>query len=119
MIKKDYEVRVFYLLGKLYSMAIFSQNDDQTKVDFRKYNSEKSNRNIPYKLPNEIEEKICKLMEHLNLNCASLDLIKDVNSEYILLEINVTGQFGMVDFPCNYGLHKKVAETLIKLDSNC
>jgi hypothetical protein len=46
-------------------------------------------------------------MEHLNLNCASLDLIKDVNSEYILLEINVTGQFGMVDFPCNYGLHKK------------
>ncbi|MCJ7934917.1 MAG: grasp-with-spasm system ATP-grasp peptide maturase [Chryseobacterium sp.] len=56
-IDKEFEIRTFYLNGKCYSMAIFSQNDEQTKTDFRKYNLEKPNRNVPYNLPFDIEEK--------------------------------------------------------------
>src|SRR4051812_26036449 len=37
-IEKRCEIRIFFLKNKFYSMAIFSQNDDKTKLDFRRYN---------------------------------------------------------------------------------
>jgi ATP-GRASP peptide maturase of grasp-with-spasm system len=115
-IEKEYEVRVFYLDKKCYSMAIFSQKDQQTRIDFRKYNWKCPNRTVPYKLPKQECVKIAKLMKILGLNCGSIDLLKSKDGNYYFLEVNPTGQFGMVDFPCNYGLHKIVAEKLIKLD---
>src|SRR5436853_4980478 len=42
-VEKKYELRIFYLDGSFYSMAIFSQRDEQTQIDFRKYN---------FKMPN-------------------------------------------------------------------
>lgn len=75
MIEKLYELRIFYLKGSLFSMAIFSQNDTQAKVDFRHYNNKNPNRFIPYKLPKTIETKIKKLMKLLNLTTGSIDMI--------------------------------------------
>jgi len=116
-IEKEFEIRTFYLNGKCYSMAIFSQNDEKTQIDFRQYNWENPNRYVPYKLRKEYTIKIQKLMRFLNLNCASLDFIMGTDNKLYFLEVNPTGQFGMVDFPCNYGLHKKIADTLIEMDS--
>lgn len=117
-VEKLYEVRSFYLLGSFYSMAIFSQSDNQTSLDFRRYNWKKPNRVMPYNLPKDIEIKLEKLVNEVNLNCCSIDLIKGIDRNYYFLEINPTGQFGMVDFPCNYGLHEKVANSLITLDQS-
>lgn len=55
-------------------------------------------------------------MEAMELNTGSLDFIIDVNDRIIFLEVNSEGQFGMVDFPCNYGIHKRIAEILIDKD---
>lgn len=115
-IEKEYEIRIFFLDNKCYSMAIFSQNDKQTAVDFRNYNTTFPNRFIPYQLPCEVEERLCVFMDNLNLNCGSIDMIKEKNGDYVFLEVNPNGQFGMVDFPCNYSLHKLVAEKLIEKD---
>jgi ATP-GRASP peptide maturase of grasp-with-spasm system len=115
-IEKEYELRIFFLNGICYSMAIFSQKDTKTKLDFRIYNWEKPNRFLPYKMPKEETIKIKRLMRSLELNCASIDMIKATDGKYYFLEVNPTGQFGMLDFPCNYGLHKRIAETLIKFD---
>ncbi len=111
-IEKQYEIRVFYLNGKCYSMAIFSQSDIQTEVDFRKYIANKPNRTVPYQLPEQLESKINELMDILNLNTGSLDFIRNKEGEYIFLEVNPTGQFKMVSYPCNYFLEKKVADFL-------
>lgn len=116
LIPKEYELRIFYICGKLYPMAIFSQKDKQTKLDFRNYNWEKPNRFVPCMLEPDIKTKIRKLMRVLGLNCGSIDMIKGTDGKLYFLEVNPTGQFGMVDFPCNYGLHKIVAEELIKMD---
>ena len=113
-IEKEYEVRVFYLDGVCYSMAIFSQNDTQTSVDFRQYNRKKPNRNVPYLLPVSLQEKVEKIMTSLRLNTGSLDFIRSVNGEYFFLEINPAGQYGMMSQRCNYNLEKKVAEWLCK-----
>lgn len=117
-VDKLYELRIFYLEGMCYSMAIFSQENDQTKADFRVYDFEFPNRNVPYKLPAEEEEKIDRLMKKIGLNCGSIDMIRSSTGEYFFLEINPVGQFGMVSDPCNYFLERKVAELLIKMDKN-
>lgn len=114
-IKKEFEIRTFIHRNKIYSMAMFSQNDKQTSVDFRNYNIEKPNRYVPFILPSEIETKLLNLLEDLELNTGSIDLIYD-GSNYIFLEINPVGQFGMVSLNCNYHLEKMIAEDLIDLE---
>ncbi|WP_306354070.1 grasp-with-spasm system ATP-grasp peptide maturase [Flavobacterium sp. '19STA2R22 D10 B1'] len=115
-IDKEYELRVFYLDGKCYSMAIFSQSNPKTQVDFRLVDFRKLTRFVPYKLPKEIELKIDLLMRNLRLNTGSIDLVKSKKEGcYYFLEVNPAGQFGMASFPCNYNLHQKVADYLIKL----
>lgn len=115
-IAKEFEIRVFYLNEECFSMAIFSQSDPQTQIDFRNYNHRKPNRFVPYKLPLETEGKIRAFMKDSDQNCGSLDLIKSVDGRIVFLEVNPIGQFGMVSYPCNYNLEEKVAEYLIKLD---
>lgn len=112
-IEKELEIRTFYLDGKFYSMAIFSQSSNQTKVDFRKYNSQKPNKTEPYQLPEDIQGKLKKLFKELRLNCGSVDLIVDTHGNFVFLEINPVGQYGMVSRPCNYNLDKLIAKYLI------
>lgn len=111
-VNKRYEIRTFYLAGSFYSMAIFSQMDNRTSVDFRDYNFEKPNRTVPHKLPDEVEDKLKLLLERYSLNTASLDLALSTDNEYVLFEINPVGQYGMTSYPCNYNLDKKIAEFL-------
>ena len=113
-IEKLFELRVFFLNNTFYTSAIFSQNDDKTKVDFRDYNFEKPNRTPPYQLEPAYEEKLRTLMHKLGLNSGSIDLLVTANKEYIFLEVNPIGQFQQVSAPCNYQLEREVARTLIQ-----
>lgn len=117
-IKKEFEIRVFFLDGDFYSMAIFSQRNSKTRLDFRNYDTESPNRFVPYKLPKNQCDKIEKLMAELELKTGSIDLVKSTDGEYYFLEINPVGQFGMVSIPCNYYLEKKIADYLIREDEN-
>lgn len=112
LVPKKYEIRSFFFQDHFYSMAIFSQNDDQTKVDFRNYNWKKPNRNVPFQLPVWLEDKLRQLMKLLDLHSGSFDLIVTPEGKYVFLEVNPVGQFGMVSIPCNYGLEKILAEYL-------
>jgi len=114
-IDKEYEIRTFFLCGKFYSTAIFSQNDEMTKVDFRNYNFEKLNRVVPYKLPLKIEAKLKKLMSILHLNSGSIDIIKTKDNKFIFLEVNPVGQYNQVSVPGQYFLNKLIAKNLIKM----
>ncbi|UZO82067.1 grasp-with-spasm system ATP-grasp peptide maturase [Aquimarina sp. ERC-38] len=115
-IEKEYEIRSFFWFKNFYSMAIFSQENEKTVVDFRNYDKVKPNRTVPYKLPRIIEEKTRKLLKLLNIESGSIDFLKTRNEDYIFLEINPNGQFGMVSHPCNYHLEEIVAKKLIELD---
>jgi len=113
-IDKKYEIRTFYWLGHFYSMAILSQNDPQTKIDFRNYNKQKPNRTAPFNLPKEYKEKLLMLSKKMNLDTGSFDTLVDEKGTFYFLEVNPIGQFGMVSFPCNYSIEKKIAQNLIR-----
>lgn len=115
-VPKAFEIRTFYLAGEHWSVAIFSQADDQTQIDFRRYNHERPNRTVPYALPQEVGEKVCRLMEELDLTTGSLDLVRTPDGQHVFLEVNPAGQFGMVGHPGNYRLEKRIAQHLIELE---
>lgn len=116
-VRKAWEIRTFFLDGSCYSMAIFSQNNPRTRVDFRKYDFKKPNRFVPYRLAEEASEKIDSLMRALCLDTGSLDLIRSSDGDLYFLEVNPVGQFGMVSHPCNMYLEKLVAARLVEKDA--
>ncbi len=89
-------------------MAIFSQNDSKTEVDFRKKTEDSQVRNVPYRLPEHIREKLIEVAAKLRLDTGSFDMIVDTDNNYIFLEVNPLGQFSMTSFPCNYYLERKL-----------
>lgn len=113
LIDKKFEIRTFYIDGHFFSMAIFSQSNKQTEVDFRKYSETNPNRNEPFKLPEKIEKKLKKLFKEIGLNTGSVDFIVDENDQFVFLEINPVGQYGMTSEPCNYDLDNVIAKYLI------
>jgi ATP-GRASP peptide maturase of grasp-with-spasm system len=117
LVEKAFEVRTFYLDGRCWSVAIFSQADGQTSLDFRRYNRKKPNRTVPYLLPAQVEARVRELMRRLDLTTGSVDLIRTPASAHVFLEVNPVGQFGMVSHPCNYRLEKRVAEHLVAMDT--
>jgi D-alanine-D-alanine ligase-like ATP-grasp enzyme len=94
-------------------MAIFSQANEKTRIDFRHYDREKPNRTVPYILPEAIEDKLLQFMNELKLASGSIDMLVDQQYNYYFLEVNPIGQFSQVSLPCNYYLEKKIAEYLI------
>ncbi|MFO0357758.1 MAG: grasp-with-spasm system ATP-grasp peptide maturase [Sphingobacteriaceae bacterium] len=114
-IKKNFEVRCFYLNDKFYCMAMFTQKDPETTIDFRVNNTKQPTRRVPFTLPYDLERKLANLMRELELNSGSIDILYGTDSKFYFLEVNPVGQFGMVSYPCNYKLEKKIAEELIKL----
>lgn len=115
-IDKKYELRVFYLKGKFYAMAIFSQQNEKTKLDFRHYDRDMPNRTVPYILPDDIQQKISVFMKNMGLETGSLDLIYSTSKEYIFLEVNPGGQYRWLEQNCNYPISKKIAKELMQYE---
>jgi ATP-GRASP peptide maturase of grasp-with-spasm system len=111
-INKKFEIRAFYLDGSVYSMAIFSQSRDSTKVDFRNTDTNHKIRMIPYQLDKKTTDKIRHFMHHFGLETGSFDFICDEDDNLVFLEVNPSGQFSMVAAPCNYNLEFQVFDYL-------
>jgi len=62
LLEKEFELRIFYLNCKFYAMAIFSQSNTKTMIDFRRYDYNKFNRWVPFILPKKVEKKLEKLL---------------------------------------------------------
>jgi len=114
-IDKKADIRVFYLDGKIFSTAIFSQNDEKTKIDFRNYNEEKPNRIQPFKLPDAEEKKLRKLMKKLNYKTGSIDYVLDKNNNLFFLEINPIGQYDFISYKCNLFLDRVICDYFKKI----
>lgn len=113
-IEKLVEIRSVYLEGEFYSMAIFSQRNQKTQVDFRHYDRSHPNRRVPFVLPHSYSEKIKLMLDKFNLNCCSVDTLVSISGKFYFLEVNPVGQFGMTSYPCNYQIEKRIAEILLK-----
>ena len=111
-VEKKIEIRIFFLKNQLFPMAIFSQQDDTTRLDYRHYDTEKPNRNVPFALPDAVAERVRTFIEFAQLDTGSIDLILGEDHVYYFLEVNPCGQFSWVSLHCNYYLEEKIAQYL-------
>lgn len=111
-INKCFEVRSFYFDRNITSVAIFSQNNQRTTIDYRNYDFENPNRQVPFDLPNEIKQKLIYLFELIGINTGSVDFIMD-GKDYYFLEINPVGQYENVSYFTNTYIEKQIAEYLV------
>lgn len=112
-IEKKYELRIFYFNDLFFPMAILSQKDARTKIDFRDYNKDKPNRSVPFEVPKAYLLKLKRLIKLLEIDTGSFDILVDSKDNYYFLEVNTVGQFGMVSYPCNYQIERYIARSLI------
>ncbi len=112
-ISKAYELRIFFIKEDIYSMAIFSQTDTKTQIDFRNYNRQKPTRNIPFSLPSIVKNRVLNFIKTMDLDTGSIDIIVTPTNEFVFLEVNPIGQFGWVSTNCNYYLEEKIANYFI------
>ncbi|HET6228322.1 MAG TPA: hypothetical protein VFF27_18725 [Bacteroidia bacterium] len=110
--EKVMEIRSFYLDGKFYSLAMLLCASEQEVIDYRTMTEQL--RYAKYQLPDELQEKLRRMMKQLNLQTGSIDLIKDQAGIYYFLEINPTGQIGWVSDLGHYFLEEKIAQYLMR-----
>ncbi len=115
-IESKFEIRVFYLRSHFYSTGIISfgsQSADSRDIDPRV-----PPRFVPIALPANLKLKLSKLMNRLNLDSGSIDLLYSNSNEFVLLEINPMGQFSFYSYICNYYVEKIIAIELCKKTRN-
>ena len=116
LIYKKYEVRVFYLAGTIIPIAHFNTNkSDINVVDYRDYDYNDMPRVSKVKLPNKINNLIVKLMNELQLNTGSLDIIYSADENYYFLEVNPIGQFSYFSYHSYTFIEYKIAKYLCKI----
>ncbi len=111
-LEKQLEIRTIYLDGRTYSQAIFSQSREEATLDYRQgYDS--GMRMCNYTLPALVEEQVQKLMNELDLNFGSLDIVVTKDNRYVFLEVNPNGQYGAVSLATNSNIDYEVAKFLM------
>ncbi|MBO9658363.1 MAG: hypothetical protein J7527_06020 [Chitinophagaceae bacterium] len=113
-INAAYEIRTFYLDGQFFSTAIMGSITTDIKLSVRIAHATKF---VAFKLPSVIEARLDRTMRDVNLNSASIDIMRGTDGQYYFLEANPVGQFSGYGAPCNYFLDKRIAEYLVRHDN--
>jgi len=110
-IKKEIELRVVYVNGHFFTGAINASGSVHGKVDWRLSTGDETYWEA-YELPEKIKNNITKLMNQFQLTYGALDLIKTKAGQYVFLEVNPVGEWGMLQRDLNYPIAETIAKSL-------
>nr|WP_315229790.1 hypothetical protein [uncultured Albidiferax sp.] len=111
LVPKRFDIRVTIVGKKIFAARIDSQSDPQAAVDWR----HTANPQLPHQqvtLPADIEGRLLRLMDRLELNFAAIDLIETPDGEHVFLEVNPNGQWLWLDDMLKLGISQAVADWL-------
>jgi glutathione synthase/RimK-type ligase-like ATP-grasp enzyme len=107
-IQKDYEIRVTVVGDKIFSAAVDSQSETETKIDWRK----KKLTFTKVELPKSVENLCITIVKRLNLSFGAIDLIKQKNGNYVFLEINPNGQWAWIETQTGLSISEAIINKL-------
>jgi glutathione synthase/RimK-type ligase-like ATP-grasp enzyme len=96
-VEKKVELRITVMGKRVFAAEIHSQDNELTKHDWRHCQEEAQVPHIPHQLPQKLETKLVRMLEHLDLQFGAIDMILTPEDEYVFLEINPNGQWLWVD----------------------
>jgi len=108
-IEKEVELRITVVGENVFSAGVDSQSNIETQVDWRKCQLQF----FKYKIPSDIRNKCIEIVKRLNLRFGAIDIIKDVNGNYIFLEINPNGQWAWIETQTQLPISDAIINELI------
>ncbi|MGM7756765.1 MvdC/MvdD family ATP grasp protein [Yersinia enterocolitica] len=111
---KKFDVRVTVVGKSVFPVAIYSQNYEETEVDWRK-GSRTDLKHEAIELTPPLKFKCIELVESLNLRFGAIDLICDNNDKFWFLEINPNGQWAWIENQTNLPIASAIVDELIRI----
>lgn len=110
-VAKALELRAMYVGGRLYTGAIDARASAAGKIDWRMAEGDACWQ--PGSLPAEVSARLARLMDELGLVYGAIDLILTPAGEYVFLEVNPLGEWGMLEQELGLPISHAVAEALL------
>lgn len=113
-IEKEFDVRVTVVGNNVFAVAIYSQENVDTMVDWR--NGENLTlKHLAIDLPDDVRELCIGLVNRLHLRFGAIDLIKDRRGKYWFLEINPNGQWAWIENRTGAPIASAIVDELIRI----
>jgi glutathione synthase/RimK-type ligase-like ATP-grasp enzyme len=113
-VDKRYDVRVTVVGNAIFSTAIFSQQQEGTRLDWRRMDLldvELDHTSI--ELPETLTEKCRVLTRHFGLSFSAIDLILDPDGNYVFLEMNPNGQWAWLEQRVGHPIRDTIIDFLV------
>ena len=114
---KDVDLRVTIVDQTVFAVAIHSQIEEETKVDWRRGVRPDLKHEV-VELPAEIQRKCVQITKALNLRFGAIDLVRDKAGKYWFLEINPNGQWAWIENRTGLEIARAIVNALTTASSN-
>lgn len=110
-IEKAYELRVTVVGEQAFACAIHSQESEQTKIDWRRYDFENTPHEV-HELDADLKTKCIEIVRRFGLRFSALDLIVRPDGKVFFLELNPNGQWGWIEEMTGLPITAAIADLL-------
>lgn len=112
-VEKAYELRITYIGGVFFVVRIYSQDKDDTSIDWRAGDWDSHRYEISL-LPADIQDRLGNLMSSLKLQFGAIDMIVTPAGQHVFLEVNPHGAWLWLEqatgIPISQGIARYIAE---------
>ncbi|MEH2459872.1 MvdD family ATP-grasp ribosomal peptide maturase [Nostoc sp.] len=113
-IPKALELRTIIVGRRVLTAAVDSQALDKARYDWRKQGIALLDAWQLYTLPQDVEDKLLKLMAEFGLNYGAIDIILTPDGRHIFLEVNPVGEFFWLERTPGLPISQAIAQVLQK-----
>ncbi len=111
-IDKQYELRLIYVDGEFFTGKINAEKSIAGSIDWRAATDIRPSWE-KYNLPSEVELSIKKMMKKMNLFFGAIDIIRKKNGQYVFLEVNPQGEWGMLQRDLGLPIGEAIADRIV------
>lgn len=112
-ILKDYELRIVVLEEHVYSARLYSQEHQETSIDWRRNQDTVTVRHEACSLPVYVHEACLKIVKTLQLSYGAIDMMVTPDGRYVFVEINSNGNWLWLEKILNFPIADKLIDILM------
>jgi glutathione synthase/RimK-type ligase-like ATP-grasp enzyme len=115
LVPKACDIRIVIFGDRLFSVAIDSQANPNTQIDWRRAGF-RDLVHTAVALPSDLASKCRGLLKRLNLNFGAIDMARRPDGRYTFFEVNPVGQWLWLEDFCNLSISSELAAFLYEHD---
>lgn len=112
-VDKALELRVTIVGERIFAASIDSQAMQRSQTDWRREGLKLAREWKAFDLPDEIQQRVLRVMDTLHLNYGAADLILTPDGRYVFLEVNPAGEFFWLERLGDFPVSEAIADLLL------